>query len=143
MNEMNNDFSENWQGSSSSEDDNLETYPPTLAGWIARIVSLSLLTCLAGVIMFNAVKPKIPVTFSAEMQTKDIRQNAGAYLVPIEITNEGSETALNVNVDIDIAGQITQIQLPMIGQKESMTFIISAKTKPKTFTHRIVSYEAP
>lgn len=126
-----------------SDESGTDTYAPTIVGWIARIVSLALLLTIVGVIAWKASLPKEPVAFTAKIQSEDIRPNAGKFLVPVEIKNEGSETALNLVVEIDAEGETTTLEIPMIGQKESLTFVISAERPPQAISHRIVSYEAP
>lgn len=117
--------------------------PPTVLGWIVRVVSLTILAVLVGVIVLQIAKPAEPPTFSAEVAVEDVRQDDGQWLIPVDITNEGTKTARVVTLEIDAGGQASEVELDMIGEAETATFVVPAPGPVSTVDLKVVSFEAP
>ena len=118
------------------------TYPPTALGWFARFMSLALVAALLVVVGWKMSTETQDIAFSVEIQADKVRMQDEAYLVPIDITNDGSRTARKVDLELSIAGQITSVEIDMIGASETVRKVVSSAAKPRSVDHRIVSYEA-
>lgn len=120
-----------------------EKHPPTILGWIARVVRLALLALLVGVVGWKMVSEKKEIAFTSEVVTDEIRQQDGGWLVPVEITNEGSHTAHLVRLDVTVAGTEETVEIPMIGASETVRYVIRTEAPATSASHEVVSYEAP
>lgn len=127
--------------SENSKSDTQETHPPTLLGWCARIVSLLLLMTLVAVIGWKMASDTKDIQFSVAVQEDEVRLQNSEYLLPIEITNEGSKTARKVDLELSIAGEKTSVEIDMIGASETVRKVVSSRAFPEGLEHRIVSYE--
>lgn len=117
-------------------------HEPTMLGWIARVVSLAFLTLLAGIIVWQITLGEKDVAFTIEMKSDEIRYQSGQFLVPLAITNTGSRSARDVNLEINVGDEPIQLEIELIGQNETINFVVAANGKPDTLQHRIISYEA-
>lgn len=125
------------------DSDKIEDVPPTKLGWVARIVSVALLLVLVGSIVLQIVQPMRDIEFDVTVVEEDIREQNGRYLIPVDITNKSTKTAREVTLELDTGTETTEIDLTMIGQQETITFVISASQPVTSVEHAIISYEAP
>ncbi|TMM47196.1 hypothetical protein [Qipengyuania marisflavi] len=123
--------------------DDVVTHPPTLVGWAARVFSLGLIASLVGAILYQIAAPDREVAFEVVTQISDAREVDNRFLTPIEITNTGSKTAGVVKLEVLVDGKAVEISIPMIGQQETVSYVIGSDTRVSHFQHKIISYEAP
>ena len=120
-----------------------EKHPPTILGWIARVVSLLLLALLVGVVVWKMTTEKQDIAFKSEIVADEIRQQGDGWLVPIDVTNEGSYTAHLVRLDVTAGDTEETIEIPMVGASETVRYVLRTDTRPDSVTHEVVSYETP
>ncbi|NNC47023.1 MAG: hypothetical protein HKO13_01140 [Sphingomonas sp.] len=125
------------------DSEKVEDVPPTALGWVARIVSIALLLILVGSIVLQIVQPERDIEFDVSVVAEDIREQNGRYLIPVDITNKSTKAAREVTLELDTGTETTEVDLTMIGQQETITFVISAPQPVTSVDHAIVSYEAP
>lgn len=118
-------------------------HPPTLLGWLVRIVSLLLLLLLIGTLVFEATRPEREVLFEAEPRFGELRRQNGQFLLPVEVTNRGTRTAHNVRLVVTDGGQERVVEIERMAQAETKTFVIAWDAPPRAVTARIESYEQP
>lgn len=118
-------------------------YPPTILGWVARFISLALLTLLIGVISWKVATASDEIVFASKVITEDVRKDGDKWLVPVEITNEGDYTAHLVQMDVTIEDTTETLEIPMIGASETVRYMVSTNAPADSVTHEVVSYEAP
>lgn len=118
-------------------------HDPTWLGWAARLISLALLCALVIVIAMQIARPPSPPRFVAEVAVEDIREDDGRWMIPVEIRNEGTRTAQAVSLEIDAGGETSEISIPMIGEAETVTFVVPAPAPVTAVTMEVQSYEAP
>lgn len=123
--------------------DEQQQVQPTMLGWIARMVSLALLLLLAGTIVYQIIQPHKDIAFNVSVKSDEIREQGGAYLIPIDVTNVGTDTARDVKLSLETGSETTDIEMKMIGQKETITFVVSSPDRVTSVSHEIISYEAP
>jgi uncharacterized protein (TIGR02588 family) len=94
-----------------------------VAEWISLGVSALLLLGLAGYLLFQASQPRAPyITVEARPMLSDVRQEAGRYILPVAITNQGRRTLreLQVEVSYQSAGgrrETREVQIDYLGQQ--------------------------
>lgn len=123
--------------------DNQPALPPTWLGWAVRLFSLVLLALLVGVLVKEATAPTRPITFETVAKTDEIRRDGETWLVPIEVTNRGTRTAQMVHLVASNGAEERPIEILMIGENKSMTFVLGFASPPGKITTRIESYQTP
>lgn len=123
--------------------DKEDRHPPTILGWIARLVSVGMLATLIGVIVWQIAEPDQPTTFDIVVKAEDIREQDGQFIIPVEVTNEGTQTARDVSLDLTPrGGKTVNVKMPLIGHNETIVYEIAAPTASAEVDATIVSYEA-
>lgn len=118
-------------------------HPPTVLGWIVRIVSLLLLLLLIGILVFEATRPEKEVRFETEPKFDEMRSQNGQFLLPVEVTNRGTRTAHTVRLVVSDGAQERVVEIERMAQAESKTLVIAWDSPPRTVDARIESYEQP
>jgi len=124
-----------------SKTDGDQTYGPTILGWAARLLSLGLIAFLVGNILWQISLEDRDIGFTVAMERDEIRQQGDQYLVPLKITNDGSEAARTVTLEIITAEEIIDIEILLIGQNETVSYVIALSELPRSIEYRIISYE--
>ncbi|WP_336985580.1 hypothetical protein [Altererythrobacter aquiaggeris] len=78
-----------------------------------------------------------------EVQSNKARKQGAQFLTPVDITNTGSATARMVNLEILTGAEPQEIEIALIGQNETVSYVIATDDPLNQTGHRIVSYEAP
>lgn len=120
-----------------------QKHPPTILGWIIRFVSVALLLLLSGIVIWKMSAEKKDVAFTAEVVADEVRQEGQSWLVPVDVTNDGSYTAERVRMDLTVGDTTETVEIEMIGAKETVRYVLSTDAPADSVTHEIVSYEAP
>lgn len=118
-----------------------QVHAPTWLGWAARFASIGLLALLGGLIVYKASTEDRPVSFSAEVAKDEIRQQGGEWLIPVDITNEGSRSADFIILDVTAGGTKTEVEIDMLGSDEARRVVVSAPAPVATVTADVVRYE--
>lgn len=136
------------QAETSSDQENQENgddeaRPPTILGWAVRILSLVLILGLFALIIWQATLDDEDVMFSVEVVTDEIRGQNDQFLIPVDITNEGSWPAQLVRIELTADAEPVEIEIPLIGHNETVRYVVGANSPNADVEHRIISYEAP
>lgn len=119
-------------------------YPPTLIGWAARLVSLGLVAALLAVLAVEITQPTREVGLKVEPQWNEVRATDGSVLVPVEITNSSTQTIREMKLELDGGiGEPVHIDIALMGEAETLTYVAGFPRRPKNIAYRIVSYQAP
>lgn len=142
MTESQTNCADDENGNDEDKNEEAKSYPPTILGWIVRFVSLALLALLSAIVLSNVFGEKDPIVFKTEVISEDIRKEAGRWLIPIEITNEGSEPASLVKIDLSAGAQTETVEIPLIGAKETVRYVLNMDEPVTSVSPKIVSYES-
>ena len=75
----------------------------TLAEWVTLGISLTIVLSLVGLITYEYFgRGNRPAVIEVRPWLESLRQEAGAYYLPVEITNEGDQTAAGVWVELTL-----------------------------------------
>lgn len=75
----------------------------TLAEWVTLGISLTIMLALVGLITYEYFgRGNRPAVIEVRPQLDELRQEAGAYYLPVEVTNEGDQTAASVWVELTL-----------------------------------------
>ena len=120
--------------------------PRTPAEWVSLAVSLLLLACVVGAIIWLWVKePAGPPRF--EVERAAVRVEAGLYHLPVAVTNVGGEAAGQVRVEgrLSTGGQeerpATTIEFLPVRAREEAVLIF--RGDPSGASVEVVSYQRP
>lgn len=116
---------------------------PTILGWIARLFSVIFILGLAALIGWKIVTEHQDIQFKTAIVQKKIHQVGDQFLVPVDVTNEGSRTARRVDMDLTMAGEKTSIEIDLIGAKETVRVMVPRSKRPISVSQKVTSYEAP
>lgn len=116
---------------------------PTILGWIARLFSVIFILGLAALIGWKIVTEHKDIQFKTAIVQKKIHQVGDQFLVPVDVTNEGSRTARRVDMDLTMAGEKTSIEIDLIGAKETVRVMVPRSKRPTSVSQKVTSYEAP
>ncbi len=116
--------------------------PPTVLGWIARIVSVALITILAATIAYQAMSEDHEIRFETEIAAGDMHQQDGMWFIPVDVLNDGSRTAHSVDLELTVGAETTAITIERIGANETIRFVVTRQARSETVEHKVISYEA-
>lgn len=140
---MNDNSTDQSSDQEKQEKDDNKSHPPTVLGWAVRILSLVLILGLFAVIIWQATLEDEDVQFSVEVVTEEIRAQNDQFLIPVDITNEGSWPAQLVHIELTADAEPVEIEIPLIGHNETVRYVVNANSPTAQVEHRIISYEAP
>lgn len=101
---------------------------PSLLEWTVRGISLLLIAALTGYVVWAALQPPQNPYFTFEVQTEQIEQRGDEWVVPIQLTNEGTISIEGVAVSGELLaadGTVVDeeaMQFELIGNRESKDF---------------------
>jgi uncharacterized protein (TIGR02588 family) len=121
------------------------TDPRTRAEQISLAISLALLAGVVGIVISLWLNSSgEPARFRIDRGL--IRNQTGLYYLPIQVTNEGSETGAQVTV----AGKLNGTDTPestttfdFIPSRASVTGVLVFNADPTSAEVRVVSYQQP
>ena len=128
---------------SDSEDQSEETHPPTWLGWVVRFVSVAVFAAMVGLIVYKVASEDQPIAFDTKVVTEDIRQEGDQFFIPVEVSNGGSRTAKRVQMELDVGGETSEIEIDMIGASEKTRFVLIRPAPFETVEHTLLAYETP
>ena len=120
--------------------------PRTFAEWVSLGVSLLLLACVVGVILWLwASEPDGPPRFAVERGAA--RQEAGLFHLPVAVTNVGGLAAGQVRVEGRLGGTgqeerpATTIEFLPVRAREELVLVF--RGDPSGASVEVVSYQLP
>jgi len=120
--------------------------PRTPAEWVALALSLLLLACVVGAVVWLwATEPAGPPRF--EVERGAVRVEGGLFHLPVALTNVGGEAAGQVRLEGRPAGggqeerPATTIEFLPVGAREEAVLIFRAD--PSRASVEVVSYQRP
>ena len=121
--------------------------PRTLAEWVSLGMSLLLLACVVGVILWLwASEPEGPPRFAVERGAA--RQEAGLFHLPVAVTNVGGLAAGQVRIEGRLAGAgpeqerpATTIEFLPVRAREEVVLVF--RGDPAGAAVEVVSYRLP
>ena len=128
---------------SDSEDKSDEVHPPTWLGWAVRFVSVAVFAAMVGLIVYKVASEDQPIAFDTKVITQDIRQEGDQFFIPVEVSNGGSRTAKRVQMELDVGGETSEIEIDMIGASEKTRFVLIRPARFETVKHSLLAYETP
>jgi uncharacterized protein (TIGR02588 family) len=122
----------------------------TAAEWVTFSFASVILGGILGLVIYSQVsRPHQPPILTIASQ-EPIRQTAGQFYVPFEVTNTGGETAASVQLiaELRINGRVEetgeqQIDFLSRNEKEVGAFIFSRDPNQGQLTLRVASYQLP
>jgi len=142
---MKNDKEQSAASDSSTE----QQPPPTLVAWAVRGISLLLILGLIGFFAWSALQPRVEPVFDLNILTDKIEQRGEQWVLPVEVTNQGSMSVhtLSVNANLDGPdGELVESHVvPLIGPAETLTLVFWFNEDPRNRQPRlsISSYQLP
>ncbi|BAS55490.1 hypothetical protein NIES2135_52260 [Leptolyngbya boryana NIES-2135] len=124
--------------------------PRTIAEWVTFGIASSILSAIAGLVIYVwASERHEPPAISIE-QTQEIRQTQGKFYVPFAVTNTGGETveSLQVIAELRVNNQIVeagdqQIDFLSKDEKEEGAFVFQRDPRLGELTVRVTGYKIP
>ena len=125
-----------------SNQDNNNT-PPTALGYAIRAISLFVILAMAAYIVMQIAKPAKDIALEVSPRVEQAREQNGQLLLPVEIKNVGTSTIRGMELELTAASESREVSVPMLGESETVTFVIDVPTRDTPVSHKILSYEAP
>jgi uncharacterized protein (TIGR02588 family) len=124
------------------------TFGRLTAEWVTFGISAAVVLVVVGLLvaqLFGTEDPAAPVA----RQHGEVRQSAGWFFVPVDVTNEGDLTAADVQVVVELTVGEEVIDgeqvVDFLGGSETERLIFSFDTDPSEgeLTVRVASYAQP
>jgi len=136
------------QKKSTAKDSSSEQQPPpTLIAWSVRGTSLLFILGMIGFFVWSALQPRVEPIFDLEILTDKIEQRGEQWVLPVEVTNQGSMSVHTLSVEAKLNGAEEEEShvVPLIGPSESLTLVFWFDEDPRGRQPQLSvgSYELP
>ena len=123
----------------------------SIAEWTTLGISLAILLTVVGLVTYLYVRnDDQPATITVSTSLDEIRQDGGIYYLPVDVMNEGDETAeaVQIQAELDTGSGVPEtaqlsIQFLAGGEKVQGTIIFSNNPEQGELSIRPVSYNKP
>ena len=120
------------------------------AEWVALAVSVLIVLGLAGLVIYQeVVRGTEPPVIEVQPKLEEVRQEGGAYYVPINIANKGEVTAedIEVQMSLEIEGEEPEmiafaVKFLAGGETEEQTVVFQNDPAEGKLTH-LVAFTTP
>jgi uncharacterized protein (TIGR02588 family) len=119
---------------------------PTVLSYIAAAVSGVLLACLVGYLAYDAFHATDPPRIVVAVSEDEVRLVDGHAYVPVDIVNEGDESATQIVIEVSGEGAVEGLETVvdyLAGGESHRVVALVANGAPGSFRARIVSYQEP
>lgn len=121
-----------------------DKHPPTLLGWIARLLSVGILLALGITLGVEMLRPYRPTEIRVEPKWDSVRAAATGVLVPATILNRGTDPVRNLTIDFPgAADKGVDFVVPLLGPDEEVEIVVGFESKPDRLDYKVKSYETP
>jgi uncharacterized protein (TIGR02588 family) len=133
------------------DEDEEEHVPPTLVEWAVRLISVLLLASLIGYVVQMGRQPTVPPRFEYDVMDAEIEQRGESWVVPVEITNAGNESVLELTISAELVNENSavvdsaEITFPLFGpeEKEEVEFWFDEDPAEHELRFNVDSYVKP
>ncbi|MEP7316695.1 MAG: hypothetical protein ABI667_08350 [Sphingomicrobium sp.] len=121
-----------------------DRHPPTLIGWIARLLSGAVLLALAISLGVQMLRPYRSTEIRVEPKWEAVRTSATGVLIPATVINRGTDPVRNLTIAFPgAAGNGVDFVVPLLGPDEEVDIVVGFESKPDRLDYRVKSYETP
>ena len=116
--------------------------------WITFIVACLIVSAIAGLMVVQAISSFDPAAPVAE-QAGSVRNENGSFFVPVDVTNHGDETAVQVQVlaELTVDGEVTSgdqvIDFLAGDEVEHLTFVFDTDPADGELVVQVTGFSAP
>jgi uncharacterized protein (TIGR02588 family) len=119
---------------------------PTALSYAAAAVGGMVIFLLVGYLTYDATRSKAPPHLTAVVVRGDVREEGGLFYVPVVVTNEGDQAAVEVIVETVGGGGESSVQsaIDFLAGGESHRIVAVVPGPPgDAFATRVVTYQEP
>ncbi len=128
--------------SSEADADDKSPAPPTVIGWLLRGISLLLIGSLLVYLVAKALGPTSEFRLAIAPQWAEASTRDGEMLVPIDITNDSSQTVRNLSFEVQPVGRDPiEIEIALFGPGEKFTYVVNIAQQSEPLAHRVLHFE--
>lgn len=113
--------------------------PPTLLEWGVRVFSMLILVGLTGYLLWTAFQPTVDPQFRFKIDPQQIAQRGTSWVVPLELTNEGSKAIEDLEVVLEVRSgpaviEESAVTYKLLGAGESIKGEYWFAEDPRSYT---------
>lgn len=129
-------------GDDNVSEDTKSPVPPTIVGWLVRLLSLALVIALGGYLTYMASQPEQEFALAVEADWDKAATRSGQYLVPVKVTNQANRPVRNLKLELGPgADGPIEIEIHLFGPGEETTFVAPLDAGQRLVTYKVLSYE--
>lgn len=129
-------------GASDSANEDNRLAPPTVIGWMLRGFSVLLIGTLMLYLLAKALSPTTEFRLAIAPQWSDASKRDGGMLVPIDITNDSTQTVRNLSFEVQPVGRDPiEIEIALFGPGEKFTYVVNIAEQSEPLAHRVLHFE--
>ena len=123
--------------------------PPTIAAWIARVLTVGTMALIIGYLVYLCFRPEVLARFDIELAFDQLDERNGRYVLPVMVTNDSTESMSGVAVEVVLStpeGEtVRSFEIALMGEGESANAEVTFRERPTpdSVEADVVSYVSP